>query len=951
MKSNSRTRLRQHLCARVSTLALIAALPWISLAVGDEARAAERADAAPVEEIVVSGSRIVRDGYEAPTPVSVLTADQLSTNATTTLNESVARLPVFAGSTLPRGTSFGISSGSAGLSLLDLRGLGSNRTLVLLDGQRVVSSSFTSNAVDISNMPAALVSRVDVVTGGASAAYGSDAVAGVVNFILDREFVGIKGEAGGSITTYGDAPQYKLNVTAGTAFGDGRGHFLFSGEKTSSEGAVGLARRPWALAGWQVLQNPAYTATNGLPQFLVRDHVGIGAASQGGLITAGPLKGIAFGPGGTPYNFRYGDIVSGLLMRGGEWATNRFDLDLDLDPEIHGITAFSRVSYDITDDVTAFAQVQFGQNHSFGTSIKPNYMGTLSIAVDNAFLPTSVRSAMVANNVTSVPLGTLNQDLPNLLGDNTRIFRRFVLGLDGKFSAFDSNWTWNAYFQRSTTHLSFHARNNVVTANFMRAIDAVRNPNTGGIVCRSTLTNPTDGCVPYNVMGIGVNSDAAKAYVGGTSYSLNVVSQNVAAATVNGEPFSTWAGPVSLATGVEWRKEEIVGRSSTLDQARAFFAGNYQPTNGDYSVAEGFAEIVVPLAKNTSWAEALEVNAAVRATSYSTSGYVTTWKVGASYQVVDDLRFRATRSRDIRAPNLQDLFSPGRSGRQSVLDPFRNNAASVVNSLQIGNPLLKPEVADTTGIGAVLSPTFLPGFGASADFYNIDVGGAIATLDRQAILDRCYAGTTALCSFLERDASGALSLIKLQPANVNSLNTKGLDLEASYHFPLTNVSDAWKGSINLRAVGTVVFHLKTIDGTNVTDAVDGPSLRKFRYNVSAQYQNAPFSATITMRGVSSGVFDTTMIQCTSGCPASTVLHPTVDNAEIKGATVFDLALTYQIGERGHGAELYLTIDNIFNLPPPVIPDRSTGYYANTAVGAPFDLTLGRIFRVGVRFQM
>ncbi len=284
-------RVRAHLATAVSAIAMIAAMP---LAYAAEAPATQAAQAT-IDEITVTGTRVVRDGYEAPTPVSVLGADELNLAGRNNLAETVSRLPSFSNSILPRGRSATLNvTGTTGVSNLNLRGMGAFRSLVLLDGARVVGANLSGDngsSVDIGIMPDGLISRVDVVTGGASAAYGSDALSGVINFVLDREFTGIKGNVEGGISTYGDGGNYKVNLSAGVPFAGDRGHLLISGQYAHDNGIHG-APRDWRLKhNAAVINNPAYTATNGQPRLLDARDFGLALARSRRPDHRGPSEG------------------------------------------------------------------------------------------------------------------------------------------------------------------------------------------------------------------------------------------------------------------------------------------------------------------------------------------------------------------------------------------------------------------------------------------------------------------------------------------------------------------------------------------------------------------------------------------------------------------------------------------------------------------------------------
>lgn len=586
-----------------------------------------------LEEIMVTATRIQRDGYEAPTPTSVIGIEEIAAKAPANIADFVNELPSMAPNNTPRANVGFVSAGLVGINALNLRSLGASRTLVLLDGQRVGPSTLTG-LVDVNQFPQSLVKRVDVVTGGASAGWGSDAVAGVVNFLLDKDFTGLKGQVQGGTTTYGDGRNYNLSVAGGTGFANGRGHVLVSAEHAYNKGISGVPR-DW-YDGSKLIFNPAYTPTNGQPQLLVSPHTGFATATPGGIITSGPLRGTYFGPGGVPAQFNYGPVVSAPFMQGGDWEYADFAKSGDLDPKLSRQNLFVRSSYDVADNIQLYFQGSYGRAKSFQRTLNQFNFANITIQPDNAFIP-----AGIAGQVTApFTLGTFNQDMGVIPATSRRSSWRGVVGASGDFEALGSGWDWDLYGQKSVNH-AYTAADISITANYRAAIDAVRNAN-GAIVCRSTLSNPGNGCVPYNIFGTGVVSDAALDYVVGTTWGRTKLKEDVFAGTLRGKPFSSWAGPVSMAGGLEHRREAVSGSNDPLSTTRSYFAGNYLASFGSYNVTEGFLETVVPLAADQSWARSLDFNGAVRATHYSTSGYVTTWKLGLTYSPIEDISFRST---------------------------------------------------------------------------------------------------------------------------------------------------------------------------------------------------------------------------------------------------------------------------------------------------------------------
>ena len=682
---------------------------------------------------------------------------------------------------------------------------------------------------------------------------------------------------------------------------------------------------------------------------LVADSVGSSFNTSGGLIISGPLRGTQFSANGAPLPFNFG-ATSGIVMIGGDWKTSDATQNVSLENEVERKNIFLRASYEITDDVEVYVQTIQSNSEAAGTTGPHFSFGNITIHSDNAFLDPVLAESMSSLGISSFRLGSLHGDLPGIHGPGfgtvaERRLHSYSIGARGVLQALDTNWTWDLFAQKeiSDTDVSAYV---LINPYLALAADAVRDPATGTIVCRSTLTtDPNNGCVPYNSMGLGVNGQPSIDYITGNSTLDQRVKQNLFSASASGEPFDSWAGPVSLAFGVEYRKLSVGGEVDPLSLARVYQVGNYQPTVGSIKVTEGFVETVVPLA------ESLEFNGAVRLTHYSTSGNVTTWKTGLSYRPTADLMVRATRSRDIRAPNQSELFLAGISlATPFLLDPFNDNAVvPTFLRTQEGNPNLEPEKADTTGLGIVYQPSWLEGFSASVDFYDIEINGAITSIGRQQVVDRCYQGNQLLCDLITRDASGTIVGLRLVPVNVATVTTRGVDFEAIYR------TSAWSGDLAFRALGTHVDYLKQDDGiTAPVNSVGDFSLfglgpADWRWLLSATYANDRFSATLTGRFRSDGVDSNSFIEGVSACPQSTPGHETINNNRIAGAFYTDAAVTYDVwrGEDGGSIQAYLTVQNIANKDPSVVGTPIFTPSTNTHF---FD-QLGRVYYAGLRISM
>lgn len=926
----------------------------------------------PFQEIIVTGSRIVRDGYRSPTPVTVISAESLQTGVTTNISDAISQLPTLANSSSPQSAAINLSTGQGGVNGLNLRGLGATRTLVLLNGQRIVGSTL-AGVVDVGALPQGLVQRVDIVTGGASAAYGSDALTGVVNFVLDTEFTGLRGEVSGGGTTYRDNLNYKVDATYGSAFGGDRGHFLLSGEHAAYAGLL-TWEREWAKAGWDFINNPAYAPGNGQPSIILSDRVSIALATAGGLITSGPLKGTAFGAGGAVSKIVYGDIVAGTVMRGGSWAAMdpTFTQGVAAVPEGNRQSAFSRLSYDVSDSIEVYGQAGWGHQYNFSQGGPHYYLGNLSIRTDNAYIPEALRPALQAAGPTFL-MGTLLGDLGPWRPSFDRRTLRTNAGAKGDCDAFETMWSWDSYISYGQSWGASKGINYHSFPRFAEAVDAARAP-TGTIVCRSTLTNPNNGCVPYNVFGTGVNSPEAIRYetgIGGP-YTHQKIAQTVGAINFYGDPLSTWAGPVSLAFGYEFRREMARQESDPEEVANpaywTFAAG--LPFSGEVTVNDIYTEAAVPLAKDTAWARTFDLNAAARATHYSVYGWVSTYKLGATYTPVDDVRLRVTQSRNIRSPTLIDLFQAGTTSSVSVRDPFNNNLDTPSTQTTTGNRNLGPEKSNDLNLGLVYQPSWLAGFNASIDYYQIKVNGAINNPGGQALIDLCALGNQQACTGVSRAGSGATMniFVAVKPLNLASEKAQGVDIEASYRKALSAFIDGAAGEIQIRALATHyikydtlsglpgdhIVHLAGAVGGNQFNGNGGAGVPAWRITGALAYADDPLTTGLTLRWIQGGRNNPRWIECNSGCPNPSGSDLTVDNNHVASALFMDFNFSYKF-HLGHDEteEFFFNVQNVMDSDPPIVgagPGGTSWWSPTVPQGANFD-TLGRTLRAGVRFGL
>ena len=491
-----------------------------------------------------------------------------------------------------------------------------------------------------------------------------------------------------------------------------------------------------------------------------------------------------------------------------------------------------------------------------------------------------------------------------------------------------------------------------INAYFYFAADAVTDPVTGKPTCRALLSaDPAlraaaAGCVPVNLFGENNYDPAAKDYIYGTLVEDIALEQHVIAANVSGELFEAPGGNVAVAFGGEYRVDKIDVVHDDLSNLYAYFQNFGADYNGKTEVIEGYAETIVPLLADRPMAEKLELNGAVRFTHYNPAGSVVTWKAGLIYEPVDWLRFRASRSRDIRAPNIGDLFSPLVATFRGIVNP-NTLQQSLVPARTGGNPNLLPEKADTTTIGAVIAPTGpLSGLRFSVDLYEIKLNGAIGSIGAQTLVDRCFSGATEFCSAVDIDNQGEITQVREIPFNLNQYIARGIDFELGYSGSIGSVG------IDFRSLATYTKDLITVDSRGSIDRA-GQSGRPISgvsgvphwiiYNtVSADFDK--LRVAMAHRWIAPSKYDATLIG-----PDDPAYNPSLPNSindnTVDGRHYFDLTLNYKLDLGGSSeVDVYATVSNLLDTDPPVAPSNS-----GATNNAYFDV-VGRAYRVGTRFS-
>ncbi|MBO9575754.1 MAG: TonB-dependent receptor [Sphingobium sp.] len=987
----------------ISATALVSCLCWSGAVFAQEqAVSAEAAGDKEAAAIIVTGSRLGRSTFDTPTPVTVMDEKSLKSIAATNVGATISQLPAMRASTSPATQGFG--SFNVGANIVNLRGIGVTRNLVLVDGRRFAPST-REGSVDLNLVPSNLVSRIEIVTGGASAAYGSDAIAGAVNVILDKSFTGIKGQADYGLSDKGDGDDFHASLAYGTDFAGSRGHFIIGGEYDNQKGIGNCFTRSWCKPAANVT-NPGYSgAGNGLPN-LVRSNDNAGwFINSGGVVsinnnttaaTAGirGLKGadgITFGPGGTVLPFHAGSPRFALSQVGGDLYPTYTDANITVPVERYA--AFAHADYELTDAISAFVEGSYG--HIKGELLQTAYFSaSLPIYYENPFIPAEVRAAM-----TTIPagaprradrpltadfaLGRVFDDVGRGLSISTADSYRFTDGLKGELGG---GWNWDVYYQYGRTDRLQTVQNNLLTgdpaqpltspgtyaasnARFYYALDAVTDPSTGSPTCRALLSTnaalrqAAAGCVPINLFGPGNVTQAGKNFIFGTLVEDITLRQHVVAANLRGEIGDLGAGPLAFAMGAEYRKDKISVTHDALSNQYAYFQNFGSDYNGKSDVVEGYAELGVPLVKDASWTKSLALDGAVRLTRYDIKGFGSyqrvnteneftrlTWKLSGTWEPVNWIRLRVTQSHDIRAPNFAELYLASAGSFTPITNRFIATPQTTPPSiLSGGSPSLKPETADTTTAGIIFQPRgALNGLRVSLDYYRIRVKDYISTAPggAQQIIDRCFAGVQVACTQLTFDPNKLITQIRNVSLNLDRLLTDGLDIEASYRIPLA----ASGTTLTIRGLASHVSRLQAtsfgtvIDRAGQTGQSAGIAAPSWIANGYITYDSPGFNVTVQGRYITPGKYDA--IYLAPGDPgyATTVANSINDN-RVSGRFYVNLFGSIRPwGSDEKGVEIFGAVNNLFNRAPPAAPE--TQFYTNPTY---FD-TIGRYYRLGARFR-
>jgi outer membrane receptor protein involved in Fe transport len=831
------TNVRSRLLASTLLIGLTAAAPAFAQQAASSALPTGSVDGtqnADADEVVVTGSRIARPDLQASTPVAVVSAERIQQTGASNIQDVLATLPSV-GQNVSR-TSSNFSNTGNGTATVNLRNLGSSRTLVLIDGRRSLGIAGTS-AVDVNNIPTDLIDRVEVVTGGASAVYGSEAVAGVVNFILKDKFEGLKVRGQGTISDKGDAARQYVSVTGGIAFADGRGHLVANGAYDNDHG---LASRKRSYSATDVPNRSSYAAQ--------------GLFDVSNTALTGSLAQAQFDPSsGRTFTFDRNNALKGYQGANIDGYNRNGDRLLSVPVERYQGTLLG--SFDFSDEFKVYAQGQYSHTNS-NASLEPSAIANTGpsaalnfdetayagIPITSPYVPAAIRAAAIANGTDVIQFRRRSNDIFSRSNKNDRDFYRGVIGVRGDFGG-ERKISYDLYYEHSQSRDHTTAQS-IYTPNYGAALSNEIGPD-GQVRCSDAAARAA-GCVPINIFGyntVGLSSPAAQflqTYTGptrnitlidgntvGVTNGQNVsfdylakVYQDVISGSVNADLFSLWGGPVAIAAGGEYRHEKSSEVFDPFTQAGLAAGNQITNTQGSFNVKEGFVEIVAPIVEDRPGMHYLGLEGAARYADYSTVGGVWSWKGGATYAPTPDIRFRGVYSRATRAPNIGELFASLSQTFPAVTDPCdrrggegdgapanvavpaacanipgnsANNLSYTTSQIQTidgllgGNRNLREETADTITAGAVITPTFVRNLSLTVDYYRIKVKNAIGIIGQQVSVDSCINGGQAIfCNNVIRDSNGYITRVNAINLNTGSYLVSGLDIEGRYSLPITS---------------------------------------------------------------------------------------------------------------------------------------------------------------------
>jgi len=929
-------------------------------------------DAATLDTVTVTGSRLIRSDLSAPSPTTVVGREDIAVSGTVTIENVINEFPqLAAGNTSNVG-----SGGGTGVLTANLRGLGATRTLTLVNGRRFIPAD-ADGLVDLASIPDALIGNVEMITGGASAVYGSDAIAGAVNFLLRKDFQGLEATWTQGETFRGDAEHDKFDLTLGGNFMDGRGNAVLSISRTDRKALV-HAQRPFSRIPLDTFNGELVPGGSGSipgtriglsgPQLTSLVGVNLTPGGECSVIT-----GIRFDADGTPlpycfpqntYNYADWNYLLRPLER--TQVTGLANYKINDAIEVYGEAYYSNSRNAYQEAPDSFTPVTPGAASQ--TLLVPNY-------TTNPILLPNVRKFLTDNAHVFDPDGIGVAEIvgsgrrADELGPRFHTFERvgynLVGGLRGEFESNRGHWwRWDVFWQEQRTRTDTSDNNQINQARLSQAMDATVDTN-GNLVC----VNPTSGCVPASIFGLGSISAEAAAFLIPHRDSYEIFERTAAGASLSGTLFDLPAGSVALAFGAEYRKDEYRFQPSAMDVAGDYGAVSLLPLSGQFSVKEVFTEFRVPVLSSVRFAHELAIEGAARYSDYSSVGGVNTWKLGVEWAVSEWFRMRSAYNVAIRAPSINELYAPQIRIYTPGVDPCIASANPTPAQQQLciqqgvpaadiptftqasigfehtrgGNPDLNEEKSETFTVGAVLQVPGVEGLNVAIDYFSVDIEDAITSISANQTLGDCFARldpNSASCQAIVRLPNGQLDDVRSIQQNIGLLKANGLDLQVDYRFPVQWGMSGHDGQVTLALLSSWLFErsLQVADqgkldcagymGGGCGGGTGNLLIPDLKLRLSAGYRSGPLS--LSLRGQMLG-----KIELRPGISSPVATSPS--------QWYFGSNASYDVNEH---LQLFAGVDNVFNRQPPILGTELAG--DNIDVGT-YDV-LGRRYFVGIRVK-
>jgi len=926
-----------------------------------------------LDAVTVTGSRLMRSDLSAPSPTTVISREDIALSDSATIENVLNEFPQLAAGN----TSAVNNGGGAGVLTANLRGLGATRTLTLVNGRRFMAAT-SDGVVDLASIPDALIENVEIITGGASAVYGSDAIAGAVNFLLRKDFQGLEASYSHGETTKSDGAYDKFDLTMGGNFADGRGNAVLSISRTERDPVI-QGRRGFSQVALDT--NADGKLVPGGSGAVPGTRIGLSNAQLASLVgvdltPSGACSGVTsvrFDESGRPlpyctpedaYNYAAPNYLQRPLKRTQMTALANYQVNDAV--EVYGEAYYANSRNQTQLAPEAIVLLTPGAPPS--TLLIPNY-------ASNPVLLPNVRDFLVGNahifdpNNTGTASIVGSQRRFDELGPRFATYERashnLIGGLRGDFEVGGGHWwRWDAYYQEQRTRTDTVSNNVVNSSRLALALDTTTDA-AGNLVC----VNPISGCVPTGVLGLGsVNADAA-AFLTPQRASYQIYDRTAGGASLSGTLFDLPAGSVALAFGAEYRRDEYRSQPSPMDVAGEYGANSTSPMSGQYSVKELFAEFRVPLLSGARFAHDLAVEGAARYSDYSTIGGVNTWKLGAEWAPSDWFRVRSAYNVAIRAPNLNELYRPQSRSYTPGVDPCAVNAARTPAHEQLciqqgvpaadiptfaqgtvgferttgGNPDLTEETSRTFTIGTVFSVPAVEGLNVAVDYFTVEVEDAITDITPNEMLADCFTRldpSAATCQAIIRLPNGQIDDVRSIDQNIGLLKASGLDLQVDYRFQVPWGIAGNDGQVSLLMLSSWLFERSMevladqgkLDCAGYVGGGCGGGTGRFlipdlKVKLSAGYRSGPLSVRLQGQMIDK-------IELRPGISAAVMESPR--------QWYFGTNATYDVNRH---LQIFAGVDNLFDRAPPILGTALAGE-SNTDVSL-YDV-LGRRYFAGLK---